>query len=85
MARKGRIGTAAPILSCGLKIAVVLVFATGCAACAHDRSVAVAGADARAEEAFEAARNRCATTVAETPAVQRCMRAQGWAYRLPWQ
>ena len=35
--------------------------------------------------AFEAARAKCGVTVAETAAVQRCMRAQGWAYRLPWQ
>lgn len=34
---------------------------------------------------FDAARQKCAVTVAETPDVKRCMRAQGWAYRLPWQ
>lgn len=42
-------------------------------------------AQARTEDLFRKARERCPVTVADTEDVQRCMRAQGWSYRLPWQ
>ena len=59
----------------------VLLAACGCA---RDPSPSAANAQ-HAKISFDAARERCGVTVAETTEVQRCMRAQGWAYRLPWQ
>ena len=45
----------------------------------------VASAPLQPSRSFEAARARCSVTVAETADVQRCMRTQGWVYRLPWE
>ena len=62
-------------------VCVALALATS--GCARDLSAPVASQGQRAS--FEAARERCGVTVVETDAVKRCMRAQGWEYRLPWQ
>ena len=52
--------------------------------CARDPLPRAAYAQ-RPKVSFDAARERCGVTVADTAEVQKCMRAQGWAYRLPWQ
>ena len=64
-------------------VCVCLALATG--GCARDASPAAAAASERQKAAFVAARDQCGTTVADTAEVQRCMRAKGWIYRLPWQ
>ena len=53
--------------------------------CARDPSPSAAAVSQRTKLSFEAARERCGVTVADTAAVQSCMRAQGWIYRLPWE
>jgi hypothetical protein len=55
------------------------------AGCARDPSLATASQGQRSKAAFDVARDRCGVTVVDTVAVQRCMRAQGYIYRLPWQ
>lgn len=52
--------------------------------CARDPSLAEPVSQ-HTKRSFDAARERCGVTVADTVAVQTCMRAQGWIYRLPWQ
>lgn len=42
-------------------------------------------ANERMRASFDAARAQCGITIAESADVQRCMRAKGWVYRLPWQ
>ncbi len=66
-------------------------YAIGCAGvllaacgCARDPSPSV-GDPRRPRISFDAAREKCPVTVADTVEVQKCMRAQGWVYRLPWQ
>ena len=59
-----------------------LAFAT--AGCARETSIKGPGAGPT-PAAFEAARARCGVTVVETDAVKRCMSAQGWAFRHPWE
>ena len=70
------------------RIAKILVVCTGMAlatgGCSRYARPTLSGPQ-RPAISFEAARAQCGVTVAETIAVQRCMRAQGWAYRLPWQ
>ncbi|WP_158807373.1 hypothetical protein [Beijerinckia sp. L45] len=66
----------------GLIAGAGLLLVTGCA---RDPSLATASPGQHPKIAFDAARDRCGVTVADTVAVQRCMRAQGWIYRLPWQ
>lgn len=58
---------------------ICLSLALATCACARDPE------QERLKARFDAARQKCEVTVAETAEVQRCMRAQGWAYRLPWQ
>ena len=53
--------------------------------CSRDPSPGAQAGSQQLRASFEAARDRCGITVVETEAVKRCMSAQGWAYRLPWQ
>ena len=66
-------------LSCVRAAVACICLALVTCGCARDQ------VSARQEAAFHAARDRCGVTVADTAEVQRCMRAKGWAYRLPWQ
>lgn len=67
------------------RIFICTCLALATCGCARDASPAAAAASERQKAAFVAARDQCGTTVADTAEVQRCMRAKGWIYRLPWQ
>jgi hypothetical protein len=64
-------------------VSACLVLAAG--GCARDPTLSAAPVSQRTKLSFEAARERCGITVADTAAVKSCMRAQGWIYRLPWE
>ncbi len=62
---------------------LTLVLATG--GCANNFTISQPFASPQMQAAFEAARAKCPVTVVETDEVKRCMTAQGWNYRHPWQ
>ena len=66
------------------RILVCVCLASVACGCAHETPSSQAASN-RTKESFDAARAQCGVTVAETAEVQRCMRAKGWNYRLPWQ
>lgn len=74
-----------PALSAARMGLVVAAFAVALGGCARDPVPLSGSGPQRPRLSFEAARARCGASVAESDAVKRCMRAQGWAYRLPWQ
>ena len=62
---------------------LTLVIATG--GCANNFTISQQSASPQMQAAFDAAREKCPVTVVETDEVKRCMVAQGWTYRHPWQ